>query len=175
MGRSYQLLAAGLIGADACMAPASRTRSLPALAGNRHAVAASADPLTNSLRLLIVRSPVTQPLNHAGATSGNTAAYLGFGAAAPSQPQAASRAELAQMMIEMFVHQDRPFVRSQRAEECMRMGGAACRPSRGETFDQPLKRLRSASKSLIAVDDEFFCRGGIPANRLFLAKGDPLD
>ncbi len=65
------------------------------------------------------------------------------------------RAELPEMMIQMLVHQDRPFVRSKRPEKCVRMRGASRSPRRGEAIDQAAQALSIRFKvSLIADDQE---------------------
>jgi hypothetical protein len=60
--------------------------------------------------------------------------------------------ELAQMMIQMLVHQDRPFVRGKRAEKCVRMRGATRSPSSGEAIDQPAQALPLGFKVPILSD-----------------------
>src|SRR5580704_2754769 len=155
MGRSYQLLAWLLVsfGADARIAPASAYTLLPALTGKIHAVAARADPLTNSRRLLMVRPPVTQPLNHAGVTSGNSRRNPDCGAKGQSQARVTLCAELPQMMVEMLIHQDRPFVRSEGTKERVRMCRAAGWSRSGETIDQPAEPFALGFEIPVIFDD----------------------
>src|SRR5580704_8491170 len=177
MGRSYQLLAWLLVsfGADARMAPPSAYILLPALTGKIHAVAASADPLTNSRRLLILRPPVTQPLNHAGLTSGNRRHNSGSGANEQSQARVTLRSELPQMMVDMLIHQDRPFVRGEGTKERVRMCRAAGWSSGGETINQLAEPIALGLEIPVIFDDEFFRRGRIPAHRFVVAKSHRLD
>jgi hypothetical protein len=45
------------------------------------------------------------------------------------------RAELPKMMVQMLVHQNRPFVWGKRPEKCVRMRGATRSSRRGEAID----------------------------------------
>lgn len=48
----------------------------------------------------------------------------------------ASHAELAQVMVEVFVHEDGPLVGSEAAEEAVGMGGAAGGTGRDEAVEE---------------------------------------
>ena len=77
-----------------------------------------------------------------------------------------SHSELPQMMIQMFVHQDRPFVWFHRPKEGMRMVGAACGASSDKLVNQSVEPDLLSTKIPIVRHHQFPGGGRIAAHRL---------
>ena len=85
-----------------------------------------------------------------------------------------SHSELPQMMIQMFVHQDRPFVWFHRPKEGMRMVGAACGASSDKLVNQSVEPDLLSTKIPIVLHHQFPGGGRIAAHRLSFPNHGPL-
>ena len=89
--------------------------------------------------------------------------------------ESALRSELAEMMIEMLVHQDRPLCRRERSEESVRMSGAGCGAACDEAIDRLIQARPFDLKVSLILHYQVCDCGGISAHRLVVSQGDGLD
>ena len=78
-------------------------------------------------------------------------------------------------MIEMFVHQDRPFIRREWPKKGVRMGGAACGACSDKPVDESAQAITLSFKIPFPSHDKLFGGGRIPAKWFIVTNDDPLD
>jgi hypothetical protein len=83
--------------------------------------------------------------------------------------------ELAQVVVEMLIHQLRPLVRRETAEKGVRMCGAPSRPADGEPIDQPGETRVLRLEVARVADDEIRRRRGVRPHRFVVAESEPFD
>jgi hypothetical protein len=88
---------------------------------------------------------------------------------------AALHPELAQVMIEVLVHQSGPLLRRELAEEGVRMLGTARRPGGGEPFYQRTKACLFLREVAFVPYHEGFCGACIAAQGFIVGKHPGLD
>src|SRR5580704_3005861 len=77
---------------------------------------------------------------------------------------AGSDPELAQMMVEVFVHQDRPLLRGELAEEGVGMHRANGGAAPGKAVDDSCQPVLLFGQVAVVVNHETLGRGGIAAH-----------
>ena len=83
--------------------------------------------------------------------------------------------ELAQVVVDMLVHQDRPLFRSEPSKEGVRMGGAGRRTFCDEAIDRRTQAGPFNFKISLILDDQAVYGGGVSAHWLVVFQGQGLD
>ena len=83
--------------------------------------------------------------------------------------------ELAQMVVDMLVHQDRPLFRGEPSEEGVRMGSAGRRAAFDEAIDRRTQAGPFNFKVSLILDDKAVYGGGVSAHWLVVFQGHWLD
>ena len=86
-----------------------------------------------------------------------------------------SDAELPQMMVDVFVHQDGPLVGREPAEEAVRVRGASGRPGGCKPVDRGAQALTFFGQVAFVYNHQAFHSGGVPAHWLIIAQRQRLD
>src|SRR5579864_3903475 len=88
---------------------------------------------------------------------------------------AGSDSELAQMMVEVLVHQDRPLLRGELAEEGVGMHRANGGATGGKAVDYPGKAVLLFGQVAVVVNHKTLGRGGVAAHRDLVLESHGLD
>jgi hypothetical protein len=78
--------------------------------------------------------------------------------------------KLPQMMVQMFIHQNRPLIWCEPSEEAVRMRGAFCWPVRGEPVDQLAQALPFGFQVALILDHQLVHGRRIPAERFVVPQ-----
>ena len=86
-----------------------------------------------------------------------------------------SGSELAQVMVEVLVHQDGPLIRGEAAKEAVRIGGAALGSCGGEAIDQSEESQTLRLQVAMVVNQQALRSGRVGTHRLVVAKDEWFD